>query len=113
MPQAPTLKEVFLDAMERVTHGLYEWSCEPATGEKREGRWGLVEYYTCIQLNRPAVPDMTISTLKVRMIRALNVKKERSVRNSGGLKIGEEREGSKDKRIRENGQVGTSGAAVS
>jgi len=48
----------------------------------------------------------------VRTIRALNVKKERAVRNRGGLMIGEERERSKDKRIRENGQVRTGGAAV-
>jgi hypothetical protein len=57
------------------------------------------------QTSRPAVHDKSISRLKKRTIKALDVKKERAVRNRGELKIGEERGGSKDKRMRENGQV--------
>jgi hypothetical protein len=59
------------------------------TGYWGEGRWGLAENYTCVQLSRPAVHDMSISRLKKRTIRALDVKKERAVRDRGELKIGE------------------------
>jgi hypothetical protein len=45
------------------------------TGYWREGRWGMAENYTCVQLSRPAVHDMSISRLKMRTIRALDVKK--------------------------------------
>lgn len=77
--------------MERVTHGLYEWSCEAATWENGGGGWPDITLVSN-SADRPS-PDMMISRLKLRTIMALSVQKERVVRNRGGLKIGEEGEG--------------------